>query len=822
MLRRRFENLIQDGIVEGQRFALSSDLWRYATATAHCDLLITMKANPNDPEESKEATIQLINIIKKYEPNIKIQVRHHLLKDCYALYITADYKSLLKGAELCHIKKPIKNKFGGGLREFCFEDAQFFTGVEGRNTFLTGMERALIVKQMIDMIRAPAGGLKIELPDKRIIIGEGMGVVSRLISNDIVENVLPLHNSDFLKHLQQRWVLSFGEQPIDMIKDYFGTEIGMYFAWLGHMTTALWFPAILGVLMFFFGGFKYHKHESEHTEKMSDSEQLWSDISFVAFAFFNCVWSTAYLESWKRKQAEYSFKWGTFDSNSDLFLQDPRPAFQGDYLAPNPVSGRMEPFYPAWKHAIIRYGVTYPLTVFCVLFMFMAMLVIFMIQDAFDYYFGSSFFLKIFCYLPMIVYALMIVISDKLYRLLALYLNDLENYRTDDEYENFLITKIVVFQFVTAFGSLFYIAFFLKDMKRLQETLATLLITRQVTQNIMETAVPFIIEKLKLSRLTYKMTRSMSDETLRRHVEEVRKKRESFSSSTEEFSPPRSPTFSLGSPTTEIRRRFSQRRMVGTDNQLHLLNNYPSRSADSFHFRSPRLPIPEFCPDSTNGLELGQAELESLMSVYARPLDDFLEMFIQFGYVLLFSPAFPLAAFCALINNLIEIRVDAFKLCNTVQRPFGRQVRDIGAWQKAMEILGIVGVIVNCALIGQSGLVQRIWPDLSWGGQVLIIVILEHIILTSKLIIDVAVPDVPHWIRIETAKQEHYRREAFKRESRMNMGDRSREASPSTTPLSEEKRLMLDRKSSFRQRRSMTPMRPSSLRRRDNSNCIDS
>ncbi|VDK61947.1 unnamed protein product [Cylicostephanus goldi] len=74
----------------------------------------------------------------------------------------------------------------------------------------------------------------------------------------------------------------------------------------------------------------------------------------------------------------------------------------------------------------------------------------------------------------------------------------------------------------------------------------------------------------------------------------------------------------------------------------------------------------------------------------------------------------------------------------------------------------MVGVMVNCALIGQSGLVQRIWPDLSWGGQVLIVVVLEHIILASKIFIDLAVPDVPHWIRIETAKQEHFRREAFK------------------------------------------------------------
>jgi len=56
-------------------------------------------------------------------------------------------------------------------------------------------------------------------------------------------------------------------------------------------------------------------------------------------------------------------------------------------------------------------------------------------------------------------------------------------------------------------------------------------------------------------------------------------------------------------------------------------------------------------------------------------------MLIQFGYVTLFSSAFPMAAVCALLNNVIEIRSDAFKLCMTFQRPFGELVEDIGIWQ---------------------------------------------------------------------------------------------------------------------------------------------
>lgn len=67
-------------------------------------------------------------------------------------------------------------------------------------------------------------------------------------------------------------------------------------------------------------------------------------------------------------------------------------------------------------------------------------------------------------------------------------------------------------------------------------------------------------------------------------------------------------------------------------------------------------------------------------------LQDYQEMFIQFGYVVLFSSAFPLAAMCALINNIVEIRSDALKLCTGLQRPFGQRVENIGQWQVRRSI----------------------------------------------------------------------------------------------------------------------------------------
>ena len=84
---------------------------------------------------------------------------------------------------------------------------------------------------------------------------------------------------------------------------------------------------------------------------------------------------------------------------------------------------------------------------------------------------------------------------------------------------------------------------------------------------------------------------------------------------------------------------------------------------------------------SSDGIHLTPIELENLAPDYKSTFDDYLEMFIQFGYVILFSPAYPLAGCCALLNNLIEIRGDAYKLCLIHKRPFGTRVNSIGSWQ---------------------------------------------------------------------------------------------------------------------------------------------
>lgn len=134
-------------------------------------------------------------------------------------------------------------------------------------------------------------------------------------------------------------------------------------------------------------------------------------------------------------------------------------------------------------------------------------------------------------------------------------------------------------------------------------------------------------------------------------------------------------------------------------------------------------------------------------------------MLVQMGYVVLFSAAFPLAGICALANNLLEIRSDAFKLAHVHQRPFGQRVANIGTWQNALSFLSLAAVIVNCALIGLSGQVSRLWPGLSSAQTIILIVALEHVMLGLRSALTWILPELPSWLAAEIARAEHCRRE---------------------------------------------------------------
>ncbi|XP_033120637.1 anoctamin-8-like isoform X2 [Anneissia japonica] len=667
------------------KFVYANRLWMHTIPTRDCDVLIAF------PEKTQDDTLMwLLSRLRARTPEIIVQVRHHGNTGVHGFYLSSNYENLLKGAENLALRKPIKEEYGGGLKEFTCAEQGIFDGVDNQAEFLRSQERQAIVMNMLQNLRA---GENESLG--KITFHDGQPIVSVLLSKGIISQVFPLHNNDNLARLRQTWVQAvFKKQPLDEINDYFGVKIAMYFAWLGRYTTALMLPAILGTFLWITQGIDEANHD-EH---------------IVIFSVFNIIWGTLYLESWKRRSAELAYQWGTLDSKHEL-ITDPRPLYTGD-LIESPISGKLTPYYPAWKRNLFHYFVTLPVIILCIIVVFLSMLSLFELQEYVNKKIQEEQFPSWISLLPKVLLGICINITEDVYKKIAKWLNDMENYRLQETYENHLIIKLVVVQFINNFLSLFYVAFYLQDMARLRATLATLFITKQIIGNAKEAMLPYLMEKIKMYRMTYKMAEENID---------------------------------LDDDSDD------NENVLNEEEHSELLN---ARKKSASHRLSK---------DESKLFTLTQAEVESCMHPYEDTFDDYLEMFIQFGYVILFSSAFPLAGLCALINNVVEIRTDAFKLCTSLQRPFGQRVENIGTWQDAMELMGVIGVIVNFGLLGISGQIQRAFPGSSTSTVIIFIVVLEHVTLACKFAIAYAIPDIPHWVSLQMAKLEFNRREALKK-----------------------------------------------------------
>uniref|UniRef100_A0A8C5VE39 Anoctamin n=1 Tax=Microcebus murinus TaxID=30608 RepID=A0A8C5VE39_MICMU len=856
------DKLFGKRLLQAGRYLVSHKAWMKTVPTENCDVLVTFPDTTDD-----HTLLWLLNHIRVGIPELIVQVRHHRHTRAYAFFVTATYE---RGpTERGRLAQPaVKAEFGGGTRGLLPSQDFIYENVESELRFFTS--RSCIIRFWLQNLRAKQG----EALHNSQQFSEWRPGLPELVARGIIQQVFPVHEQRILNRLMKSWVQAVCEnQPLDDICDYFGVKIAMYFAWLGFYTSAMVYPAVFGSVLYTF----------------TEADQTSRDVSCVVFALFNVIWSTLFLEEWKRRGAELAYKWGTLDSPGEA-VEEPRPQFRGVRRI-SPVTRAEEFYYPPWKRLLFQLLVSFPLCLASLACVFLLMLGCFQLQELVLSVKGLP---RLARFLPKVVLALLVSASAEGYKKLAVWLNDMENYRLESAYEKHLIIKVVLFQFVNSYLSLFYIGFYLKDMERLKEMLATLLITRQFLQNVREVLQPHLYRRLSRgelgARAVWELARALlgllsprrpaprrlepqaeegggsgaaggrrclsggcgapeeeeeaaatverrpageggeagdgprgrkeeeeeeeeeeDDEEEEEEEEEegeegglldcgLRLKKVSFAArgagprrpgpSPEALLEEGSPTmvekglepgvFTLaeeddeaeGAPSSPereppailLRRAGGEGRDQGPDGGP---DSEPSSSGDSTR-RQRRQNRSSWIdpPEEEHSPQLTQAELESCMKKYEDTFQDYQEMFVQFGYVVLFSSAFPLAALCALVNNLIEIRSDAFKLCTGLQRPFGQRVESIGQWQKVMEAMGVLAIVVNCYLIGQCGQLQRLFPWLSPEAAIVSVVVLEHFALLLKYLIHVAIPDIPGWVAEEMAKLEYQRREAFKRHER--------------------------------------------------------
>nr|XP_025954493.1 anoctamin-10 isoform X2 [Dromaius novaehollandiae] len=568
--------------------------------------------------------------------------------------VGASHFRLLLGAESVGLVKECNDN---SMRTFTYSSRKTFKGfADDNHNFLTMAECQYIIKHELENLRAKDEKIIPGYPQAKLYPGKS--IVRRLLTNGILVQIFPLHDREELKKLRHTWYgrVKIGYQPLDEIRCYFGETIALYFGFLEYFTFALIPMAVIGIPYYVFAWEDYDK--------------------YVMFAAFNLLWSTVILEVWKRFCAVMTYRWGTLLMKRQF--EEPRPGFHG-VLGINPVTGREEPVYSSIKRQIRIYLVSLPFVCLCLYFSLYVMMIYFDLEQwALDYHKeNESNFSSLMLFVPSIIYAVVIEIMNRIYRYAAEFLTSWENHRLESSYQNHLILKVLVFNFLNCFASLFYIAFVLFDMKLLRQSLATLLITSQILNQFAEAFLPYWLQK--------------------RHKKRMKKK------------------------------MYSQK----TDTGLSLVE---------------------------------QVNLEKGMGTYFGTFDDYLELFLQFGYVSLFSCVYPLAAVFAVLNNVTEIYSDALKMCRVYKRPFAEPTASIGVWQLAFETMSVISVVTNCILIGMSPQVNALFPD-SKMDLILTVALVEHMLLAMKFVMAFVIPDKPRDIQIKLARLEFESLEALKQQT---------------------------------------------------------
>jgi anoctamin-10 len=115
--------------------------------------------------------------------------------------------------------------------------------------------------------------------------------------------------------------------------------------------------------------------------------------------------------------------------------------------------------------------------------------------------------------------------------------------------------------------------------------------------------------------------------------------------------------------------------------------------------------------------------------------DDIAEMVIQFGYLALFSPVWPLIPIGFFINNWFELRSDFLKICLEHQRPAPTRSDGIGPWVASLESLTWLGSVSSAAIVHLFGTQRFLGTYLGlsiWATLPITILISEHIFMAFR------------------------------------------------------------------------------------------
>ncbi|XP_029613272.1 anoctamin-3 isoform X4 [Salmo trutta] len=529
--------------------------------------------------------------------------------------------------------------------------------INNKQTFFSNSTRSRIVHHVLQRTKYEDGKSK-------------MGI-NRLLGNGTYEAAFPPHEGGYRsrhpiethgaqnhRHLLYerwaRWGMWYKYQPLDLIRRYFGEKIGLYFAWLGWYTGMLIPAALVGLFVFLYGLLTMDTSQvsKEICEanttimcpmceqnckpwKLSDScvyakvTHLFDNGGTVFFAIFMAIWATVFLEFWKRRRAELTYDWDLIDWEEEE--ENLRPQFEAKYSRVervNHISGKPEPFQP-FTDKLSRLMVSVSGIFFMISLVLTAVFAVVVFRliamekfASIDWEFVKKNWQFATSGTGVCINFMIIMSLNVVYEKVAYLLTNLEHPRTESEWENSFALKMFLFQFVNLNSSTFYIAFFLGRFAGRPGKYNKLFNRWRLEECHPSGCLIDLCLQMGVIMVLKQIWNNFME---------------------------------LGYPLLQ---NWWSRRKMRTESK--------ERTGGGQNVEN-KVQLPQWDKDW------------NLQPMNAHGLvDEYLEMVLQFGFITIFVAAFPLAPLLALLNNIIEIRLDAYKFVTQWRRPMPARATDIG------------------------------------------------------------------------------------------------------------------------------------------------
>eukprot|EP00048_Salpingoeca_helianthica_P005079 m.84052 g.84052 ORF g.84052 m.84052 type:complete len:933 (-) comp13464_c0_seq1:29-2827(-) len=656
---------------------------------------------------------------------------------------------------------------------FTIELAHLFENSKDEKAFFNDAQRATLTYHLLISIRY---GPKSDQVGLRKLLNNGAYLAAYPLHDGPVPKSDDMTAPENMTHrgkLYQKWArigVFYKQQPLELIRTYFGERIGIYFAWLGFYTSWLILPAIVGFIIFLYGlgSFANQQDAKELCDTTNrilmcpacDECETWyldtvctpyrfswtfDNPATIFFAIFMSIWASVFLDFWRRRNAKLAYEWDV----RNLSLEEPdRPQFKAKgfdkdgnpLLRLNPITKREEKDYPHAKRAM-KYTATgaVVLVTLAVVIMVAISIIVYRLAVRIALFRSSSSGVKgqsaiIASFTAALLNLLAITILNMLYVKLAVRMTDWENHRKDSKYESHLAFKMFVFSFVNTYSSLFYVAYFKGQFNGYPGNYSSFFGMRP-------DECP---DYGCLLELTIQLSVIMVGKQI------------------------------IGNVTEFIIPR--------------VMKWYNDRKASNELKKSTLLPWEE-------QYKLGVWPERDMFYEY-------LEMIIQFGFITLFVASFPLSPLFAFLNNVFEIRIDADKMVTGLRRPPAHAAANIGIWEYVLEVVSFLSVITNGLVIAVTstyltkvvyayaydwnmyGYVAKTHPFFNasncsyttlrdgngdkglffyqvWAARLAFLILFEHFVFMAKFTAQGLIPNIPKTIRLKIEREEFLAQEAL-------------------------------------------------------------